>query len=83
MCGRFAIFSSKNGVIKLFNILNNNFLISENGYFEWDKKKQPHFIFSQTIKLFSFAGIYDISQDANNSRIITFSIITKKADENH
>ena len=30
MCGRFAIFSSKQGVMKLFNILNNNFSIPKN-----------------------------------------------------
>jgi putative SOS response-associated peptidase YedK len=56
-------------------------VIPASGYFEWDAKKQPHFIHSESIV--AFAGIYSFWRDPAKSHddpsrwVLSASILTK------
>lgn len=63
---------------------NNRCLIPINGYYEWNGEKgskQPHAIQAVNSKMLYLAGLYDIWMPANGDEILSFSIITKQADD--
>lgn len=54
-------------------------LIPANGFFEWhseDKEKTPYFIHLKDRDLFTFAGLYESTEDENGKEVKTYTIIT-------
>lgn len=54
-------------------------IIPANGFYEWKKSggsKQPYRIVLRDNDVFSFAGLYDIWEDANGDKLSTCTIIT-------
>jgi putative SOS response-associated peptidase YedK len=59
-------------------------LVPASGFFEWKKEaktKKPYYFQLQDESLFSFAGIWSNSLNADGSEIQTFSIITTEAND--
>jgi putative SOS response-associated peptidase YedK len=59
-------------------------LIPSGGFYEWKKEnnqKTPYYIHSKTEPIISFAGIYSESLDNTGKKQLTFSIITKAANQ--
>ncbi len=60
-------------------------LVIADGYYEWHKisktSKMPYRITIDTNRLFSFAGLWEIYHNENDSPIHSFTIITTKANE--
>ncbi len=57
-------------------------LVPASGFFEWQKTtaaKQPYFIKFTNDEMLAFAGIFDVSTDAEGKELRTFSIITTQA----
>jgi putative SOS response-associated peptidase YedK len=58
-------------------------IIPVNGYYEWSGEKgskTPHAIYSKKLKTIYLAGLWDLWQSANGDEVLSFSIITKPAD---
>jgi putative SOS response-associated peptidase YedK len=58
-------------------------LIPVSGYYEWSGEKgskQPHAIFNKKSKYMYLAGLWDIWGSAGGDEVLSFSIITKPAD---
>jgi putative SOS response-associated peptidase YedK len=68
---------------RLFSPLlkTNRCLIPANGFYEWTENdgKVPHYIHTQDQTTFSFAGLYDIWQDAEEKKFYSYTIITTTA----
>lgn len=67
-------------------ILNCRCLIPATGFYEWqavgdNKLKKPFYIHPKNQKLFTFAGIWNLSKDAEGLELKTFSIITVDANK--
>lgn len=63
---------------------NKRCLIPANGFYEWKKegnKKTPFYIFLKDNSLFSMAGLYDEWITPKNEKLLSFTIITTKANE--
>lgn len=57
-------------------------LIPITGFYEWHKEtKEPHFIRLRDDEIMFLAGIYDIKESGDGSLHLSFSILTKAADE--
>jgi putative SOS response-associated peptidase YedK len=59
-------------------------IIPVNGYYEWSGEKgskTPHAIYSKKLKTIYLAGLWDLWQSANGDEVLSFSIITKPADD--
>jgi len=62
-------------------------LVPANGFYEWSSeksqkvKKTPYYATLKGHGLFAMAGIYDIWKDKNNEDVLSYSIITTKADK--
>jgi putative SOS response-associated peptidase YedK len=55
-------------------------LVPTNGFYEWDKQtKTPFFIHPRDNQLATFAGLYDLWQDAENKPFYSYVIITTAA----
>ncbi len=58
-------------------------IIPVSGYYEWSGEKgskQPHAIYSKKNKYLYLAGLWDLWTSANGDEVLSFSIITKPAD---
>jgi putative SOS response-associated peptidase YedK len=58
-------------------------IIPVNGYYEWSGEKgskTPHAIYSKKLKTLYLAGLWDLWASANGDEVLSFSIITKPAD---
>jgi putative SOS response-associated peptidase YedK len=53
-------------------------LIPVNGFYEWDRQKQPYFAKLKGEDIFFLAGIWEVWQKATNE-LQTFTILTQKA----
>ena len=63
---------------------NKRCLIPATGFFEWDKStktKVPYLFLRKDRKIFSFAGLFDRWIDQNGREVITYTILTTKANE--
>lgn len=57
-------------------------LIPASGFYEWKKtveRKTPYYIHSKTPGIITFAGLYDIWEDAEGREIKSYTILTTKA----
>jgi putative SOS response-associated peptidase YedK len=64
---------------------NYRCLIPANGFYEWkkfDNHKVPYYIHEKGGELVSFAGLYSVWVDAERKKLLTYTIVTKKAAEN-
>lgn len=60
-------------------------IIPASAYYEWQKKddqKIKHEIFSESERIISLAGLYNVMIDKNNQKIYQFTILTKEANKN-
>jgi len=62
-------------------LIKKRCLIPANGFYEWthNNGKTPHYIHITDNKVFAFAGLYDIWQDAEDLKHYSFTIITTAA----
>jgi putative SOS response-associated peptidase YedK len=61
-------------------VTNQRCLVPTNGFYEWDKStKTPYYIHPQDNQLATFAGLYDLWQDAENKPFYSYLIITTAA----
>jgi putative SOS response-associated peptidase YedK len=51
-------------------------LVLASGFYEWNNKKQPHFIQIKGEKIFAFAGLYEEFKDEETKKIKSCTIIT-------
>jgi putative SOS response-associated peptidase YedK len=66
------------------SLKNKRCIIPADGFYEWKKtgnKKIPYYIFTKDNLLFSMAGLYDEWVTADNTKLLTFTIITTEANE--
>lgn len=59
-------------------------LVPSSGYFEWkpvEGGKQPYFIHAADAPILFFAGLYEARPDGAGRELLTYSIITRDADE--
>jgi putative SOS response-associated peptidase YedK len=65
-------------------VLSQRCLIPADGFYEWQKSahgKTPFYIHPKDLKLYAFAGIWDIREDEAGHKIKTYSIMTTDANE--
>lgn len=56
-------------------------IVPSTGFFEWNKKgeKQPWYFYLPDVPIFSFAGLWDVWKDAEGHSVLSFTILTTRA----